>query len=122
MLTKLENSSSVLCNGNVLRPSLVNIEINGIHLSGLLDTGASDCFMTTKVAKRLGLKIYNVFDGKVALADKDLKSKIMGKARADLVLESEKFLCRNVEFTLLNNLVKDVMIGLKVLKQRNLSH
>ena len=56
-------------------------------MSGLLDTGASDCFMTTKLAKRLGLKINNVFDGKVGLADKDLKSKIMGKARADLVLE-----------------------------------
>ena len=86
-------------------------------MSGLLDTGASDCFMTTKLAKRLGLKINNVFDGKVALADKDLKSKIMGKARADLVLGNEKFLCKNVEFTLLNNLVKDVIIGLKVLKQ-----
>ena len=52
----------------------------------------------------------NVYDGKVALADKDIKSKIMGKARADLVLGNEKFLCKNVEFTLLNNLVKDVII------------
>ena len=41
----------------------------------------------------------------------------MGKARDDLILGNEKFLCRNVEFTLLNNLVKDVIIGLKVLKQ-----
>ena len=73
--------------------------------------------LTTKLAKRLGLRINNVFDGKVALADKDLKSKVMGKARADLILGNEKFLCRNVEFTLLNNLVKDVIIGLKVLKQ-----
>ena len=88
-----------------------------MHLSGLLDTGASDCFMTTKLAKRLGLRINNVFDGKVALADRDLKSNVMGKARADLVLGNEKFLCKNVEFTLLNNLVKDVIIGLKVLKQ-----
>ena len=55
-------------------------------MRGLLDTGASDCFMTTKLAKRLGLKINNVFDGKVALADKDIKSKVMGKAHADLVL------------------------------------
>ena len=86
-------------------------------MSGLLDTGASDCFMTTKLAKWLGLRINNVFDGKVALADKDLKSKVMGKARADLIRGNEKFLCRNVEPTLLNNLVKDVIIGLKVLKQ-----
>ena len=117
LITALENSTSVLCKAGVLRPSLINIEINGRHLSGLLDTGASDCFMTTKLAKRLGLKINNVFDGKVALADKDLKSKIMGKARADLVLGNEKFLCKNVEFRLLNNLLKDVIIGLKVLKK-----
>ena len=77
LLTALKNSSSVLCNAGVLKPSLINIEINGIHLSGLLDTGASDCFMTTKLAKRLGLRINNVFDGKVALADKDLKSKVL---------------------------------------------
>ena len=88
-----------------------------MNLSGLLDTGASDCFMTTKLAKWLGLRINNVFNGKVALADKDLKSKVMGRARADLMLGNKKVLCKNVEFTLLNNLVKDVIIGLKVLKQ-----
>ena len=41
----------------------------------------------------------------------------MGKAGADLVLGNEKFQCKNVEFTLLNDLVKEVIIGLKVLKQ-----
>ena len=51
------------------------------------------------------------------MADRDLKSKVLGKARADLVLGNEKFLSKNVEFTLLNNLVKDVIIGLKVLKK-----
>ena len=41
----------------------------------------------------------------------------MKKIESDIILENEKFLCRNVEFTLLNNLVKDVIIGLKALKQ-----
>ena len=110
-------SSSVLCNANVLKPSLVNITINGVHLSGLLDTGARDCFMTTKLAKRLGLKINKIFDGKVTLTDRELKSNVIWKTRADLVLGNEKFLCKNVEFTLLNNLVKEVIMGLKILKQ-----
>ena len=88
-----------------------------MHLSGLLDTGASDSFMKTKLVKQLGLRINTIFDGKVAMADKDVKSNVMGKACADLILGNEKFLCKNVEFTLLNNLVKDVIIGLKVLKQ-----
>ena len=51
------------------------------------------------------------------LADKDLTSEERGKARADLILGNEQFLCKNVEFTLLDNLVKEVIFGLKMLKQ-----
>ena len=116
MLAASGKSSPRLCNVGVLKPSSVNITINGVKLNGLLDTGASDCFITTRLAKRLGLKI-NKVNGKVALADKDLTSEVKGKVRADLILGDEKFLCRNVEFTLLDNLVKEVIVGLKVLKQ-----
>ena len=107
LLATLKKSSSVLCNANVLKPSLVNVTLTGVHLNGLLDTGASDCFMTTELAKGLGSKINNVFDGKIALADTKLKSNVMGKTRVDLVLGNERFLCENVEFTLLSNLVKE---------------
>ena len=31
LLTALKDSGSVLCNASILRPSLINIEINGIH-------------------------------------------------------------------------------------------
>ena len=34
-----------------------------------------------------------------------------------MIQRNEELLCKNVEFTLLNNLVKEVIIGLKVLKQ-----
>ena len=85
-------------------------------MNGLLNTGASDCFITSRLAKSLGLKI-NKVNGKVALADKDLTSEVKGKARADLILGDEKYLCRNVEFTLLDNLVKEVIVGLNVLKK-----
>ena len=117
LLAALKKSSSVQCNANVLKHLLVNIAINGVHSSGLLDTGASDCFMTTKPAKRLGLKIKRFFDGKVEQEDRELKSNVIRKTRSNLVVGNEKFLCKNVEFTLLNNLVKEVIIRLKVLKQ-----
>ena len=51
------------------------------------------------------------------LADKELKSEVKGRTRADLILENEQFLCKNVEFTLLGNLVKEIIIGLKGLNQ-----
>ena len=110
------SEESKLCNVGFLKPSSVDITINGVKLNGLLDTGASDCFITSKLAKRLGLKI-NKVNGKVKLADKDLTSEIRGKVRADLILGDEKYLCKNVEFTLLDNLVKEVIVGLKVLKK-----
>ena len=53
----------------------------------------------------------------MVLADKELKSEVKGKIRADLILGNEQFLYKYVEFTLLDNLVKEVIIGLKVLNQ-----
>ena len=41
----------------------------------------------------------------------------MRKVHADLVLGYEEFQCKNIEFTLLNNLDDEVIIGLKVLIQ-----
>ena len=110
LLATLKKSSSVLCNANILKPSLINITMSGVHWNGLLDTGASDCFMPTKLAKRLGLKINKDFDEKDSLAEKELKSNVIGKARADLVLGNEELLCKNVELTLRNNLVQQVTV------------
>ena len=38
-----------------------------------------------------GLKIDRVFNGRVGLADKELKSEVKGKTRADLILVNEQF-------------------------------
>ena len=89
MLDASEKSNPGLCNVGFLITSSINITINGVKLNGLLDTGASDCFITTRLAKSLGLKI-NKINGKVALADKDLTSEVRGKARADLILGDVK--------------------------------
>ena len=61
-----------------VKPLLISITIKDVKLSRLLHTGASDCFMTTRLAKRLGLKINRVFNGKVAMSDKELKSEVKG--------------------------------------------
>ena len=49
----------------VLKPSLINITINGMNLRGLLDSGASDCLMTTKLLKWLSLKSTRSLLGKL---------------------------------------------------------
>ena len=54
--------------GNELSESLVNIKVNSLQILGLLDTGASECFMDSGLAKTLGLimeyKRCGCYDGK----------------------------------------------------------
>ena len=43
--------------GKELSESLVNIKVNNLQILGLLDTGASECFMDSGLVKTLGLII-----------------------------------------------------------------
>ena len=54
LLTTLKKSSFVLCNADILKPSLINVAINGVHLNELLATGASDYFMMTNLKSGWG--------------------------------------------------------------------
>ena len=51
LLAASEESNPGLCNVGFFKPSSINITINGVKLNGLLDTGASDCFITTRVLR-----------------------------------------------------------------------
>ena len=57
VLATLKENGRKLCGANVLAPSVIDIEINGKQIRSLLDTVASECFMTPKLAKELNLKI-----------------------------------------------------------------
>lgn len=45
----------------ILQPSMIDIQINGKQLYGLLDTGASEFFMTSGLAKILWLSINKIW-------------------------------------------------------------
>ena len=51
------------------------------------------------------------------MADKSQKSDVKGIAHANLVMGSENFLWKGMAFTLVNNLVCDVIVGLGVLRK-----
>ena len=59
MLANLGERKSV-CNSSVLEPSMIDIEINGKRLSGLLDTGASECF-DSKISEGIKFKSQQKF-------------------------------------------------------------
>ena len=71
--------------------------------------------MDTKCAKMMGLKIRVKPYGNVSLADKRQKTKIKGKVVADVII-GEK-INHNVQFTLLDGLVAEIIVGLDLLKK-----
>ena len=98
-----------------LKESIIEIDINGKTKSTLLDIGASKNFMDTRCAKIMGLKIKVEPYGNVYLADRKQKTRIRGKVVADVKI-GEK-VNRNVQFTLLDSLVAEIIVGLDLLKK-----
>ena len=110
-LASVENSRYVL------GESLVNVNINGKTLIGLIDTGASENFKSKSVAKKLRLNIREEFGGRVSLADRSKRSKISGRVSATISLEYGQRIDKGVPFTVWNNLVIYLIIRLKLLRQ-----
>lgn len=97
----------------VLETSIIDLEINGKQLSGLLDTDASEFFMTLGLEIKLGLSVKKISKDHYHWMKKS-KSYVKGVTEANLVIGSENFMLKNVKFTLVNNLVCNVIVELKV--------
>ena len=102
--------------GNELSESLVDIKVNNIQILGLLDTGASECFMDSGLVKTLGLIIEYNPGAAVMMANKK-RSKIIGVFHADVQFIDQKKVYRNIKFTVLQGLVAKVILGISLLKQ-----
>lgn len=114
--SKRGTANSMLANINSsLKESIIKIDINGQTKSALLDTGASENVMDTKCAKIMGLKVRVEPYGSVSLADRKQKTRIRGKVVADVKI-GEK-VDHNVQFTLLDSLVTEIIVGLDLLKK-----
>ena len=84
--------NSILANIDCsLAESVIDLKINNRNISALLDTGASENFMDRKLATKLGLKVKKEIYGSVALADRNQKSKIEGRTKADVIFDQETY-------------------------------
>ena len=102
--------------GKELSESLVNIKVNNLQILGLLDTGASECFMDSGLVKTLGLIMEYSPGAAVIMANKK-RSKIIGVVHADVQFVDQKNVYRDVKFTVLRGLVAKVILGISLLKQ-----
>ena len=73
--------------------------------------------MDTNIAKQLKLKVDRSSKQTVNLRDKSYRSKTGGKVQAQVTFGDLKYSYHNVQFILLDNLVRDVIIVLKMLRQ-----
>ena len=87
MLVNLGNKKN-LRGVTVLEPSMINIEKYGYQMHWLLDTRASECFITPGLATKLRLRVNRDYKGSVLLADKSQKYDVKGVTEANLVIGS----------------------------------
>ena len=82
-----------------LSKTIIKVGINGTVCDGLIDTGATVCFIDAALANRLKLKRHRGPITSVTLADKNCKICTKGEVRVNL-----------------ENCITDVIIGLKTLE------
>ena len=92
----------------------VNIQLNGVPVQALLDTGATNSHVSENIARRLKV---NFLESSccVGLAVKGVSSKTLGTCEASVELMQRKYF--NVKFSVLKDLLTDVVLGHDFLDQ-----
>ena len=82
--------------------------LKGLKIDGLLDTGASENFISEEVAKSVGLKPSG-YKSQVSMASDELTAPVLGKVQNELELQGRKY--PNVTFGVIPKLCADIVLG-----------
>lgn len=113
---KTSSSAAVLpsaCLASVPPSSTITVKIHGCSLKGLLDTGSSDNFVSSAVAKGLKFPIHKR-DSLVSMASSSFSVKLSGYIVADISLGDRVY--KDIQLTLLPDSCTDVILGIPFLK------
>lgn len=99
-----------------LSKSLVNVKINNMHATSLIDTGSSDSYLNYTFAKERKFNIHPS-TGKVSMASVSLSSSINGYCYIDLEILGNVY--TNFKVSLLPKLCTDLIIGHDIMKQHS---
>ena len=91
-----------------LKPTVVPCVLKGLKIDGLLDTGASENFISEKVAKSVGLKPSG-YKSQISMASDELTAPVLGKVQSELELQRRKY--PNVTFGVIPKLCADIVLG-----------
>ena len=117
------SASQLLCGTtcaapSCLSPSLVTIEVAGMELEALIDSGSSHSFIKTSVAKSLSIPVTYSSEF-ISLASSSCKAKICGYVEMDITIQGVCF--DRAKFGLMDDLCADVLIGIDFLIDRGLN-
>jgi len=91
-----------------LQPAVVDIKIQGLPVHALLDIGASDSYVDSNVAKKLGLE-YKGQSSSIFLASTHSSAKVRGVVNCNISAFKGS---HSLELGVVDNLCADVILGL----------
>ncbi|KAG8171472.1 hypothetical protein JTE90_008886 [Oedothorax gibbosus] len=95
---------------------MTKIEINGVELDALVDTGSSLSYISRKYADKCKLHI-KLYYGRISMADSSVSSVIQNCCRVTIKLESHMY--ENVDVLVMNDLCADFLVGHDLLKKHS---
>ena len=97
-----------------LEQSTISVKIDGVKTHALVDSGASECYVSSSLADSLGLWPTGP-KSTITLASKDQTAKVLGYTTALVTIKGHEY--RNVKFGVVSKLCADVILGLKFLEK-----
>lgn len=99
-----------------LQKSFAKIEINGVELNALVDTGSSLSFINQNFVNKCKIQVRPYF-GRITLANSSLSSDIAGCCMVTVKLDSHLY--QDVDVLVMKNLCADFLIGHDILKNHS---
>ena len=90
-----------------LKHSIIPCMLRGHPVDSLLDTGASENFISDRIVNRVGI-IPNKKNSKVDMASSELSATVLGRVTSNLDVQGRTY--KNLSFGVIPNLCADVLL------------
>lgn len=96
-----------------LSKALVTVELNGVNVEALVDTGSSSSFINKDLSQRLNLHVDKARGIQISMANTSLRSSTHGECLVDMKINGHVY--KSVKLNVLSNLCSDIIIGHDIL-------
>lgn len=115
-VTHEKSESTTTAAINSLKKSITTMYVNGVQLTGLVDSGSSLSFIHEALVKKHKFKILP-YNGSISMAMSSMCTPITGQCKVNLQVDEHSY--HNIYLLIMKNLCADVIIGHDVLKHHS---